>query len=59
LEGDLPNPAKPPVGCNFNTRCPLAEKICFEVDPIYSEVEPGHFCACHLVKSKMQAQPVE
>jgi oligopeptide transport system ATP-binding protein len=56
LKGDLPNPANPPVGCNFNTRCPLAEKICFEVDPDYIEVEPGHFCACHLVKSKMAAQ---
>lgn len=56
LKGDLPNPANPPVGCNFNTRCPLAEKICFEIAPDYIEAEPGHFCACHLVKSKMPAQ---
>lgn len=49
LEGDLPSPAHPPVGCNFNTRCPVAIDTCFEVDPEFTEVKPGHFCACHLV----------
>ena len=23
ISGDLPNPANPPTGCNFNTRCPV------------------------------------
>jgi oligopeptide transport system ATP-binding protein len=50
LEGDIPSPANPPHGCNFNTRCPLAEKICFDVDPEFREVRPGHFAACHLVE---------
>jgi oligopeptide transport system ATP-binding protein len=50
LTGDLPSPAKPPVGCNFNTRCPVVIDTCFEVDPEFVEVQPGHFCACHLVK---------
>jgi oligopeptide/dipeptide ABC transporter ATP-binding protein len=52
LEGDLPSPANPPVGCNFNTRCPVAIDTCFEVEPEFIEVEEGHFCACHLVKSQ-------
>ena len=50
LEGDLPSPANPPKGCNFNTRCPLAMDICFHVEPELIEVEADHWCACHLVE---------
>ncbi len=50
LEGDLPCPANPPLGCRFNTRCPVKIDICSEVDPEFLEVEEGHFCACHLVR---------
>lgn len=50
LEGDLPSPAHPPIGCNFNTRCHKVQDICYKVDPEFKEVEPGHFVACHLVE---------
>lgn len=52
LEGDVPSPANPPPGCNFSTRCPVAMDVCSEVDPEFVEVEPGHYCACHLVQSR-------
>ncbi len=52
LEGDLPSPANPPKGCNFNTRCPKVFDTCFEVEPDMVEIAPGHFCACHLLKGK-------
>ncbi|MBC8100485.1 MAG: dipeptide ABC transporter ATP-binding protein [Armatimonadetes bacterium] len=50
LKGDLPSPARPPVGCNFNTRCPVAFDLCHqEPDPALIEVKPGHWVACHRV----------
>ena len=49
LEGDIPSPANPPKGCNFNTRCPVAFDRCFEEEPEYIEVRQGHWAACHLV----------
>ena len=49
LEGDIPSPANPPEGCNFNTRCPLAADICFQEDPVFREIKTGHHVACHLV----------
>jgi oligopeptide transport system ATP-binding protein len=54
LEGDLPSPANPPQGCNFNTRCPVAIETCFEVEPGFIEIKPGHFCSCHLVQPQRQ-----
>ncbi len=50
LQGDIPSPANPPVGCNFNTRCPFAEDICLRVDPAFTEVQPGHWAACHFAE---------
>ena len=52
LEGDVPSPVNPPPGCNFSTRCPVAMDVCCEIDPDFIEIEPGHFCACHLVQSQ-------
>ena len=46
LEGDIPSPAEPPVGCNFNTRCPNKKDGCLEEDPPYLEVTPAHWVAC-------------
>jgi oligopeptide transport system ATP-binding protein len=50
LKGEIPSPLKPPSGCKFRTRCPLAKEICAQQDPTLKEIKPGHFCACHFVK---------
>ncbi len=48
LKGDIPSPVNPPKGCKFHTRCDKCMEVCKSVAPEYREVEPGHFCACHL-----------
>ena len=50
LEGDVPSPENPPLGCRFNTRCWMAEDICREKEPEFRDVGNEHYVACHLVK---------
>lgn len=45
LEGDVPNPANPPSGCRFHTRCPLAQDICSQEAPVLTGDD--HVVACH------------
>lgn len=47
LKGEIPNPANPPTGCYFHTRCRYCTEKCKECTPEYKELEPGHFVACH------------
>jgi len=47
LKGEIPNPANPPTGCYFHTRCRYCTEKCEKCAPEYRELEPGHFVACH------------
>jgi len=47
LSGDVPDPANPPAGCRFHTRCPFAVDRCIAQEPLLEIVEAGHLVACH------------
>jgi oligopeptide/dipeptide ABC transporter ATP-binding protein len=46
LAGELPDPAAPPSGCGFRTRCPHAIADCAAVVPPPRALGPGHHAAC-------------
>ena len=49
LSGEPPSPTRPPSGCPFHPRCPVAEAdCCADGAAACCEVEPGHRVACHL-----------
>jgi oligopeptide/dipeptide ABC transporter ATP-binding protein len=48
LTGEVPNPMNPPAGCRFHPRCPRAMPQCRTIEPVFREVRPGRFTACHL-----------
>jgi len=46
IKGMVPTPTEEIRGCSFAPRCPRAEAICTEQEPVLQEVESGHTVAC-------------
>ncbi|MGN0979139.1 MAG: ABC transporter ATP-binding protein [Candidatus Avoscillospira sp.] len=59
LEGSIPSPANPPSGCKFHTRCSKCMEVCKHFNPDFVELEPDHFCACHLYNSPEKQAELE
>jgi peptide/nickel transport system ATP-binding protein len=48
LKGEVPDPASPPTGCPFHTRCPYSDgSSCANEVPALRELRPGRSVACH------------
>jgi peptide/nickel transport system ATP-binding protein len=47
LPGEVASPAHPPSGCYFHPRCTFCIDRCKTEAPVYHEITPGHFVACH------------
>lgn len=47
LQGEIPSPLRPPSGCAFHTRCPMAQDICRNERPALTAVRGNHAAACH------------
>jgi oligopeptide/dipeptide ABC transporter ATP-binding protein len=48
LDGDVPSPLNPPLGCHFHPRCPKCLGQCSHAEPALVDVQSGHLVACHL-----------
>ena len=48
LQGDVPSPVDPPLGCYFRSRCSEAMDLCSRKKPALVETEPGHSVRCFL-----------
>ena len=50
-QGEIPSPINPPKGCRFHPRCPYAQPICSEREPLLEEIRPNHLAACFFPRS--------
>jgi oligopeptide/dipeptide ABC transporter ATP-binding protein len=58
--GDMPDPADPPAGCPFHTRCPSVMDVCVQVRPQPVAIGAGTTVSCHLYPgSPAPARPTD
>ena len=57
IPGRPPALDRPPSGCRFHERCPLAMDICKTIEPELIQIAPRHFAACHVVEEELSHEP--
>jgi peptide/nickel transport system ATP-binding protein/oligopeptide transport system ATP-binding protein len=56
LSGDVPSPANPPSACRFHTRCPKAQELCSQEEPVLESKGSGTLAACHFPLTEEEAR---
>ena len=51
LEGEVADPANPPSGCLFHSRCRYIQERCKTEVPVIHDIGGGHLCACHFAET--------
>jgi peptide/nickel transport system ATP-binding protein len=57
IAGELPSPLRPPAGCAFHERCPLAFDLCHRQIPVLGDIDSAHHhrAACHALRQASDA----
>ena len=55
--GEMPSPQRPPSGCRFHTRCPIAVPSCSTVGQMLEAVDEHHVVACQLWPQARRSHP--
>lgn len=53
LEGEVPDPSRPPRGCRFHPRCPDRVERCFSDAPVLEPVGTSHQAACWVATARV------
>lgn len=54
LEGEVPSPINPPLGCRFHTRCAFAQERCRTEEPLLEQIDEHQAVACFLARDFME-----